>query len=609
VLSGAKAIDLAVYSTGVVLVSQGGTAIDTMLSAGGTESIFIGGSVQGTAIEGGGGEYVSKGGESNAATIGSGGRQYVELAGSASATAVASGGYQFVSGGVAYSTTIANGGYQFVSGGGSAGTVTVAGGGMQYVGSDGFSDDVLLEDGGFQIVSGGLTSGTTIESAGIQFLSNGGVAVSATVDAGGTQEVGLYGAASTTSIQNGGVELLYSGGMIDGTTLESGGTIDLTTFAYETDAAPTLNSTTDILTIRNSSSSTELQLSGNYSSASFSLSPDPFGGTDVILDGPPCYCRGTRILTENGYVAVEHLVLGQNVLSPWGEASPIRWLGHRHVTLQQCLHPWNAEPIRIEAHAFGSGLPQRPLFLSPDHAVFRGGVLIPIRYLINGATVAQMNVGEVEYWHLELDEHRAVLAEGLPAETYLDTGNRTNFSRTSCKSRHEPEHSLRIWKQKSFAPLRLSGPEVDAARTHLLGRLPQLGYQLISSPRLRMSVDGRQIRPKRFGGWSEVRLSRPAKVLRLLSLSGIPSQTEADGIDHRRLGVAVTAVLIDGINLSLDDRRFASGWHIAEPNLRWTTGEAFLDIGGARSIALHINEKLPQYLIAKGSPPASTAEG
>jgi hypothetical protein len=47
-----------------------------------------------------------------------------------------------------------------------------------------------------------------------------------------------------------------------------------------------------------------------------------------------------------------------------------------------------------------------------------------VRYLCNGATIRQESVAVVEYYHVELDAHDIMLAEGLPAESYLDTGNR-----------------------------------------------------------------------------------------------------------------------------------------------------------------------------------------
>jgi hypothetical protein len=73
-------------------------------------------------------------------------------------------------------------------------------------------------------------------------------------------------------------------------------------------------------------------------------------------------------------------------------------------------------------------MPHTDLFLSPDHAVHVGSVLVPVRYLINGATIVQVPTDRVDYFHIELPRHEVLLAEGLPVESYLDTGNRGGFA-------------------------------------------------------------------------------------------------------------------------------------------------------------------------------------
>ena len=134
-----------------------------------------------------------------------------------------------------------------------------------------------------------------------------------------------------------------------------------------------------------------------------------------------CYAAGTRILTASGEVAVEALRIGQRVCTAEGEMKPISWIGHRTIVGEV----W---PVRVRAHAFGPGQPHRDLWLSQDHAVLVDGVLIPIRYLVNGATVCQERRDWVTYFHVELAMHDGLLAEGLPAESYLDTGNRAAFA-------------------------------------------------------------------------------------------------------------------------------------------------------------------------------------
>jgi len=102
---------------------------------------------------------------------------------------------------------------------------------------------------------------------------------------------------------------------------------------------------------------------------------------------------------------------------------PVRWVGVQRIVAP----PPAAWPVRIAAGAFGAGRPHADVLLSPDHSVLVDGVLVPVRHLVNGASVAAERRAEVEYYHVELTGHGVLLADGLAAESYLDTGNRFTF--------------------------------------------------------------------------------------------------------------------------------------------------------------------------------------
>lgn len=189
---------------------------------------------------------------------------------------------------------------------------------------------------------------------------------------------------------------------------------------------------------------------------------------------PACFAEGTRIATPGGLSPVEALAPGDRVLTLEGDVLPILWLGHRAVDCERHPAPEKVWPVRIEAHAFGPGLPARHLFLSPDHAIFAEGVLIPVKHLLNGRSIRQMSRARVTYFHIELERHAILLAEGLPAESYLDTGDRQAFAHGAGVVALHPawgqaagivaQDVALIQDAHGAAPFRVTGPEVARVR-------------------------------------------------------------------------------------------------------------------------------------------------
>jgi T5SS/PEP-CTERM-associated repeat protein len=190
----------------------------------------------------------------------------------------------------------------------------------------------------------------------------------------------------------------------------------------------------------------------------------------------PCFASGTRIATESGEVLVENLIVGDRVqvVLPMAQSHEVIWIGRRIVDCSRHPVPATVWPVRIRAAAFGPGRPHGDLWLSPDHAVFINEVLIPVKYLINGITIAQVPVEEITYYHIELSRHAVLLAEGLPTESYLDTGDRMNFTNGSGPIRLYPDFSSRVWDAEGAAPLIVSGPELELARRWVNGRAHDL---------------------------------------------------------------------------------------------------------------------------------------
>jgi T5SS/PEP-CTERM-associated repeat protein len=194
-----------------------------------------------------------------------------------------------------------------------------------------------------------------------------------------------------------------------------------------------------------------------------------------------CFAAGTRIGTARGNVPVEHLALGDRVRMARrnGGTRPVVWLGHRVVNCRRHPDPGAVWPVRVRRNAFGRGRPARDLILSPDHAVFVGGVLIPIRHLLTGGSILQERRASVTYWHVELDRHDVLRAEGLPCESFLDTGNRPAFANGGTAIHLFADFTARVWDAESCAALTVAGPALDAARMRVAASLDQ---RLTGSP-------------------------------------------------------------------------------------------------------------------------------
>lgn len=143
---------------------------------------------------------------------------------------------------------------------------------------------------------------------------------------------------------------------------------------------------------------------------------------------PVCFYPGTLIATAGGQVPVETLKRGDLVLTTEGRSVRVRWMGHQTVSTL-FGDPLKVLPIRIRAGALGEAMPARDLLLSPSHAVLVGGVLVQAGALVNGTSIIrEYDVPEVfSYWHIEVAEHDLVLAEGVPAETFVDNVDREAF--------------------------------------------------------------------------------------------------------------------------------------------------------------------------------------
>ncbi|MDQ6436601.1 Hint domain-containing protein [Mesorhizobium sp. LHD-90] len=147
-------------------------------------------------------------------------------------------------------------------------------------------------------------------------------------------------------------------------------------------------------------------------------------------DIPLCFLPGTLIATPDGERAVETLAIGDLLLTAEGRTVPVKWLGRQSLSTMFGF-PEGRRPVCVSAGALGEGLPVRDLRVTATHALLIDGVLVHAGALVNGTTIRRIPKNELGerfvVYHIETENHEIVLAEGTPAETFIDNVTRERF--------------------------------------------------------------------------------------------------------------------------------------------------------------------------------------
>ncbi len=323
--------------------------------------------------------------------------------------------------------------------GGGGGVAQAGSGTLALTGTNTFSGDLLL-------------------NAGVVELASGNAAGSGTI---------AFNAPSTLRLDTDAPANAIAG-------FGPGDTIDLAALAFTRQSDVQFVYSASTLDVIHSGTTVALTLPGTFTASSFTALTDGAGGTDIVA----CFAAGTRIGTDCGDVPVEALRDGDRMPVLFGNsAAPISWIGHRRIDCTSHPTPRRVWPVRIRAGAFGEHTPTRDLFLSADHAVFVSGVLIPIKHLINGTTIAQVPVDEVTYYHVELPRHDVLLAEGLPVESFLPGADSSDFANAGGAMRLHPDLASLKWEADGCAPLVVAGDRLLSVRHYLAERAETLGQR------------------------------------------------------------------------------------------------------------------------------------
>ncbi len=336
---------------------------------------------------------------------------------------------------------------------------------------------------GAALVSGTLDLTTALDPAG-----SGGTL---TVAAGGTLEVAAAtGSGDTIDLAGTGAELKIdvanSFGTTSGSTFTgdvigqfaSGSSIDLANVAFSA-LAPTSFSG-NVLTVGDGTNTGHITFApGLFSSlGNFVITTDGLGGT-LISVAVACYCPGTRIATPDGETEIEQLVIGDLVMTVDGRAEPVRWIGRRSYAGRFLAANPKVHPIRFRKGSLGKGLPRRDLLVSPEHAMFIDGMLIPARCLVNGSLIAVDSTRKaVDYVHIEFANHEVVLAEGVASESFVDDDSRGMFHNASEYAALYPDAPA---PAAYYATRVEGGYEVEAVRA----RLAKIAERVVNRRRVR----------------------------------------------------------------------------------------------------------------------------
>jgi hypothetical protein len=194
------------------------------------------------------------------------------------------------------------------------------------------------------------------------------------------------------------------------------------------------------------------------------ITTTPSGTTIDML----CLLAGTQVTTPGGVVNVEDLAIGDAVMTSDGKVAPIQWIGRR-VVATAFADRGRDLPVRVRAGALGENLPARDLLVSPCHALLVEGVLVHAGAIVNGTTIVRETVmpAMFVYYHIELEDHSLILAEGVAAETFVDNADRMSFDN---------------WKEHlQLYPEGRTVKELPYARAASARQVPQSVQRLIAS--------------------------------------------------------------------------------------------------------------------------------
>ncbi|MFS8366494.1 Hint domain-containing protein [Acetobacter oryzifermentans] len=472
----------------------------------------------------------------------------------------------------------------------------------------------------------GLLTGSTFTADGGTISLTGANVITAltgttyNIKNGGTLNLGVVQQSEISALSGAGITFGSGGGTlvvtpasgveiltftnIDGFS-NAGATIEVPGAGYVTNA--TYNGTDTTIT---TNTGITVVVNGDYTPATKTLYQATSGGnlylsataqnstdtTGVLV----CFLPGSMIRTPKGDVAVENLVVGQEVLAFTADGQPIArritWAGKAQArTNPAAADDLAGYPVRVRANAIAAGVPEADLLITPEHCLYLQGQFVPARMLVNGTSIAyDTSFASYDYYHIETEGHAIIMANGMLTESYLDTGNRSSFTQAGPVARIGG--AVKSWAQDAAAKLETSRTFVEPLFRTLAERGSTLyantaaqSTEKSAQPNLHLvTAQGHTVHPLRHenGMYTFMLSAQGAQSVSLVSRTFRPCDAEGPFVDDRRmLGVAVGHISITSAgtrqpvtaHLTTDT---LEGWHAVEVSgqARWTNGHAKLPL-------------------------------
>ncbi|MEP5730148.1 MAG: Hint domain-containing protein [Sulfitobacter sp.] len=299
-----------------------------------------------------------------------------------------------------------------------------------------------------------------------------------------------------------------------GTTL--GATSDLLKFSIEVQSTVTLTDgteitgvTLDVMVLENNQILFDFgddDIAANFDGAAPIASIEVTGssqtGYDFIVINahdasytPTCFTSGTLIETATGPTRIEHIKVGDMVLTLDNGYQPVRWIGSKHIPEHILKKDEKLRPVAFAPGSLGHGLPERWLRVSRQHRMLvsskiakrmfgREHVLIAaFRLLEQPGVSVETPSGDIEYLHLLFDRHEVVLADGIPSESlHLGQEAMRTLPTDACREIFEIFPTLANIKRETNSNYLVPEPKRQRkfVERHIANQKPIFSHMLVS---------------------------------------------------------------------------------------------------------------------------------